>query len=109
MVKNSLNSNLAEYFVSVANPLHRQYLAMRMFFAEGKTAEETAAQYGYSTSTIYTYARRFKEKMESCDEGPFFKEPQLGRKKLDHGGGINDLVVAYRKRNFSVPEIKAAL
>jgi transposase len=82
---------------------------MRMFYAENKTAEEVAACYGYTTNTIYTYARRLKEKMESCDEDPFFKEPQMGRIKLDHGGEINNLLVAYRKRNFSVPEIKAAL
>lgn len=82
---------------------------MRMFFAEGKTAEEVAAQYGYTANTIYTYARRLKEKLDSCNGDPFFKEPEMGRKKLDHGGEINNLVVAYRKRNFSVPEIKAAL
>lgn len=109
MVKNSLNSKTIEYFNSADNPLHKQYLAMRMFFVDGKTAEEVAAQYGYTENTIYTYARRLKEKLDSCDGDPFFKEPQIGRKKLDHGGEINNLVVSYRKRNLSVPEIKAAL
>ncbi|MCL1882526.1 MAG: transposase [Defluviitaleaceae bacterium] len=107
MVKYNPNSEAAEYFNTVENPLHRQYLAMRMFFADGATAEEVAAQYGYTVSTVYSYARNFKEKLGFGD--PFFKEPQLGRKKIDHGGEINDLVVAYRKRNFSVPEIKTAL
>jgi transposase len=109
MVKSSLNHELAEYFEATVNPLHRQYLAMRMFVLEDKTAEEVAAHYGYTVSTVYTYVRRFKERLASCNDDPFFKEPQMGRKKLDHGGEINDLVVAYRKRNFSVPEIKAAL
>jgi len=109
MVKSSINSSVTEYFQSAASPLHRQYLAMRMFFEEGKTAEEVAECYGYAPSTVYTYAQRFKERLNSCNEDPFFKEIPMGRKKLDHGGEINNLVVAFRKRNFSVPEIKAAL
>ena len=109
MVKSSINPKLAEYFSSATNPSHRQYLAMRMFLVEDRPAEEVAAHFGYSVNTIYTYVHRFKERLASSDEDPFFKEPKMGRKKLDHGGEINDLVVAYRKRNFSVPEIKAAL
>jgi len=109
MVKINPNNEPAEYFTSTANPLHRQYLAMRMFYAEGASAEEVAQRYGYTTSTIYTYARNLKEKLSSCEEDPFFKEPQIGRKKLDRGGEINKLVITYRKRNLSVPEIKAAL
>jgi transposase len=107
MAKISLN--LSEYFLSMPNPMQRQYLAMRMFFAEGASAEEVASRYGYTANTVYTYVRRFKEKMDSSDEDPFFKESQVGRKRLDHGGGVNDLIVAFRKKNFSVPEIKAAL
>ena len=105
----SHNSHPIEYFDSTSNPLHKQYLAMRMFFVDGKTAEESAVAYGYTKSTAYTYVNRFKERLAAGDGDPFFKEPQAGRKKIDHGGGINDLVVAYRKKNFSVPEIKAAL
>jgi transposase len=109
MVKYCHNLNPAEYFMTIDNPLHRQYLALRMFFAEGASAEEVALQYGYSVSTVYTYIHRFKEKLANSSNDPFFKEPQLGRKKLDHGGEINELIIAYRKRNFSVPEIKSIL
>jgi transposase len=82
---------------------------MKMFFVDGKTADEVAAAFGYTKSTVYTYANRFKERLAANGDDPFFKEPQIGRKKLDHGGEINELVVSYRKKNFSVPEIKAAL
>jgi transposase len=109
MVKCNPNSEPIKYFKSTTNPLHKQYLAMRMFFVENEPAEAVAVRYGYTTSTVYTYVRNFKEKLSSGDEDPFFKEPQMGRKKLDHGGEINDLVVAYRKKNLSVPEIKTAL
>jgi transposase len=110
MVKINPNFDPIEYFLSIENPLHKQFLALRMFYIEGASAEEVASRYGYSINTVYTYARNLKEKRGfDDDEDPFFKEPRIGRKKLDHGGEINELIVAYRKRNFSVPEIKAAL
>jgi len=109
MAKMNPNSNPTEYFQNIENPLHKQYLALRMFFAKGATAEEVAQRYGYTVSTVYTYIRNFKGKLTSSDEDPFFKESNVGRTKLDHGGEINTLIVAYRKRNFSVPQIKAIL
>jgi len=109
MVKNSHNIQPTEYFDLASNPMHKQYLAMKMFFVDGKTADEVADSLGYTKSTVYTYANRFKERLAADDGDPFFKEPQIGRKKIDHGGEINDLVVSCRKKNFSVPEIKAAL
>lgn len=109
MVKSSNKSTPSEYFTTIDNPLHKQYLALRMFYAEGAPAEEVARQYGYSTSTVYTYIHRFKEKLADSESDPFFKESQIGRKKLDYGGEINELIVSYRKKNFSVPDIKAVL
>ena len=108
-----MNPNLqvdpAEYFTSISNPSHKQYLALRMFFVDGATAADVAARFGYAPATVYAYARNLKEKLSSSDGDPFFKEPVVGRKKLDHGGNVNELIIAYRKRNFSVPDIKAAL
>jgi transposase len=66
-------------------------------------------EYGYSVATVYSLIRDFKEKLVSGSEDPFFKESKPGRPKLDYGGKINKLVVAYRKKYLSVPEIKAAL
>ena len=94
MVKSSHNPQPTEYFVSASNPMHKQYLAMKMFFVDGKTADEVADTYGYTKSTVYTYANRFKERLAAEDGDPFFKEPEIGRKKIDHGGEINELVVS---------------
>jgi len=111
MVKTNpnLQNNPVEYFINMESPAHKQYLALRMFYLDGETADAVAAKYGYKTGTVYAYARDLKEKLGSSDEDPFFIESQTGRKKLDHGGNVNELIIAYRKRNFSVPEIKAVL
>ena len=45
MAKN--DPNHANYFLSLENPVHKQYLALRMFFVEGCSAEEVAKHYGY--------------------------------------------------------------
>jgi transposase len=58
---------------------------------------------------VYSLIRDFKARLASDTEDPFFKEVKVGRKKLDHGGEINSLVVSYRKKYLSVPEIKTAL
>ena len=96
------------YFMTATNSTHKQYLALRRFFVDGLSVEQVALESGYAITTIYSLIRDFKQKL-AFGFDPFFKEPNLGRPKLDHGGEINRLVVTYRKKYLSVPEIKAAL
>jgi transposase len=103
------NNNPADYFKSPTSPVHKQYLALRMFFAEGHTAEQVAAEFGYTVSTVYSLTRDFKEKYSKNGEDPFFKEIKVGRKKLDREGEIKASIIGYRKKYLSVPEIKALL
>ena len=99
----------AAYFLTASNTRHKQYQSLRRFFIDGLTAEEVALESGYALSTVYSLIRDFKEKL-ALGYDPYFKEPQVGRPKLDYGGEINRLVVEYRKKYYlSVPEIKAAL
>ena len=98
----------ATYFMTASNPLQKQYLALRRYYVDGLTAGQVALETGYAIATVYSLIRDFKEKLASGYD-PFFKDPKLGRPKIDHGGEINRLVVAYRKQYLSVPEIKAAL
>ena len=96
------------YFLAATNPLHKQYLALRRYYVDGLTAEQVAMETGYAIATVYSLIRDFKDKI-AFGYDPFFKEPKQGRPKIDHGGEINRIVVAYRKQYLSVPEIKAAL
>ena len=96
------------YFITATNPLHKQYLTLRRYYVDGLTAEQVALETGYAISTVYSLIRDFKDKI-AFGYDPFFKEPKQGRPKIDHGGEINRLVVAYRKQYLSVPEIKAVL
>jgi transposase len=105
----NLKINATKYFTDLDHPLHKQYLALRMFFAEGCSAEKVAAELGYSVNTVYSMVRDFKSKLPDSDGDPFFKDIKLGRKKLDQGGEVKQLIIAYRKKYLSVPDIKALL
>ena len=109
MANNNPNVSPAEYFDTKANPLHKQFLALHMYYADGATAEQVASKYGYRLSTVYSLIRDFKGKLSGGDGDPFFKESKRGRPKLDQGGEIKASIVAYRKKYLSVPEIKALL
>ena len=61
-------------------------------------------QYHLLNSTRFQRATGF-----SGTEDPFFKDSQIGRNKIDHGEEINQLIISYRKKNLSVPEIKSVL
>ena len=101
-----------QYFLEPAEPAHRQFLALRSFFCEGKTAEEVEAATGYAASTVYGMARDFRLKLKECaelGEDPFFRRNMAGRKKQERDGDMVDIVVALRKKQLSVPDIKVLM
>ena len=110
MLISNPNIDFHTYFTEPSSPAHKQYLALRRFFADGFSAEQVAKESGYSTSTVYSLVRDFKEKMGKNDsEDPFFKEIKTGRKPIEHKGVIEETVINLRKRYFSVPDIQIAM
>ena len=106
------DQDIARYFAVPTEPSHRQYLALRSFFFEGRTADEVGASSGYSASTVYGMARDFKVRYQesiSTGEDPFFKRSKPGRKKAERDGTLVETVVALRKKQLSVPDIKVLL
>ena len=104
--------NVSLYFAEPNQPIHRQYLALRGFLHEGRSAEEIASEYGYTPNTIYTLARNFKNKLRSCKEqgeDPFFHTLKPGRKKIERSDDVVEAILSYRKKHLSVPDIKILL
>ena len=103
---------VVDYFTNQTEPLHRQFLALRGFLYEGKTAEEVEAMSGYSASTIYGMARDFKIRLKECaeiEEDPFFRQNKMGRRKQERDDGLVDIIVTFRKKQLSIPDIKVLL
>ena len=97
------------YFAEPAEAAHRQYLAMRRFLLDEAPAAEVAAEFGYAVSTVYTLARDLKARLAAGGADPYFRPTEPGRPRADREGGLAEDIVALRKRQLSVPEIKAVL
>ena len=98
-----------DYFTNPNLATHRQYLALRSFFVDGASAEDVALAFGYKPNAVYSIARNFKKKLMECRDGdsdPFFQALRTGPKAVDREGDDALLVVAYRKKMLSIPEIE---
>ena len=109
----SVDPHVIKYFAEPGQALHRQYLALRSFLFEGDTAETVAAKYGYTVNTVYTIARDFKARLHKClghGDDPFFQILRPGRKKQEEQDNeLIEIILCYRKKYLSVPDIKALL
>jgi len=107
-----VDSDVIQYFANPAQPLHRQYLALRRFLYEEKTAEEVAEEYGYTTHSVYAMAKNFKARLKQSErngEEFFFQEQKMGRPKQERDTELTDIIVNFRKKQLSVPDIKIFL
>jgi transposase len=102
-------NDCSSYFTEPANPAHKQYLALRWFFADGYSAEQAAKESGYSISTVYSMVRDFKRKIGNDSQDPFFRESKTGRKPVNHKEEVEEAVINLRKKYFSVPDIQVAM
>jgi transposase len=97
------------YFLKPVTVAQKQYEALRAFFLENQSADEVAARFGYSVSALYSLTRDFRGflRKDGADEDMFFASHTRGRKEKDCGGELTALLVSLRKKNLSVPDIKA--
>jgi transposase len=109
MAKMIPNKDMLAYLKGNDSSTRKQYLAMVRFYLDGWDAHRVAETFGYTASTVYTIAREFRTKLGNADGDPFFREILLGRKKLNREGEIAQIIIAFRKKNMSVPDIKIAL
>ena len=99
---------IADFFASPAQPLHRRFEAMRSFFLDHRPAREVAERFGYSRSAVYNMTRDFRQLDDPATF--FFREPvPRGRPAVRLSQHLRQRIVALRKRNLSVPDIKAWL
>ena len=81
---------------------------MRSFFLERRPAREVAERFGYSLSTVYNMTRDFRQLDDPA--ALFFRNPvPRGRPAVRHAPRLRQRIVALRKRNLSVPDIRAWL
>ena len=96
------------YFSRPASIAQKKYEALRAFFYEKMTAEETAGRFGYKLSAFYSLTRDFRDFLKDRgSEDIFFITKKPGRREKDLEGNITALIINLRKKYLSVPDIKA--
>ena len=104
-----VDQTVIQYFANPTQPVHRQYLSLRRFLYDQKSAEEVAEEFGYTVHAIYAMAKNFKIHLKhSTKNGAelFFREQKLGRPKQEKESELVDTIVNFRKKQLSVPDIK---
>jgi hypothetical protein len=60
------------FFVEPEETYHRRYEALRAFFVEGRSLDETAAQFGYRQPALKSVISRFRAGCRKGSSPPFF-------------------------------------
>jgi transposase len=95
-------NNLSSAFIEPRNTTHRQYEALRAFFADGRPQAEVAKRFGYSVAAFRVMCCVFRK--NPCRE--FFIQPRRGPKKMaDKRENMRERMVALRKQNLSIYDI----
>lgn len=98
------------YFSTPHSVAQKQYDALRLYFLEGIPAAEVAQKYGYTYRGFTTIISDFRKKLKAFpDDDPFFHRRPKGRKPGKKVRGLKETIIGFRKKNYSVGDIKVAL
>ena len=98
-----------QFFLKPQNPVHKRYEALRAFYVEGRTAAEAAQAFGFSESYFNKLRTLFHQRMLGKEPPSFFVEHQPGPKPKAVEMSVTEMIIALRKQNYSIQDIRAAL
>ena len=98
-------TELERVFLEPANPTQRQYEALRAYFVEGLPSQEVAKRFGSTPGSFRVRCHQFRHHPQR----PCFRRPQQGPQSAPKRDPVRDHVIALRKQNFSIYDIRAAL
>jgi hypothetical protein len=93
------------FFLEPALPKHRQYEALRAYFAEGRPSQEVARAFGYSPGAFRVLCHGFCHNPQPA----FFLTTRPGPRTQPKKSAARPLIIALRKQNHSVYEISESL
>ena len=97
-----------DYFKKPLLPDHRNYEALKAFYCDGLGSSETAEKYGLSPAYFKKLRHLFLQNLKK-GINPFFSKKKPGPKKRSTSSQTIELIVALRKRNYSITDIKVFL
>ena len=96
---------MARRFLVPRNPTHRQYEALRAYYVDGMASAEVARRFGYTPGSFRVLCHAFRRDPDR----EFFLPPAKGPKAAPKMDRVREQVVALRKRNLSMYDIREVL
>jgi len=97
-----------DFFSKPSSTAHRRFEALRAFYREGLRADEAARRVGFSPAYFKKLRLEFNKQLKAGVE-PFFQVKKMGPKKRSTDEQVIAQIVALRKRNHSIQDIRAVL
>jgi transposase len=97
------------FFSNPSSINHRRYEALRSIFMDGLSSEDAAKKFGYTLYTMKSLRRDFLNSLKHPEDigFQFFAEPAAGRPSLESRSELVSEIVALRKQNHSILDIKS--
>lgn len=92
-------------FLEPRNSTQRQYEALRAYFVEDLSSVEVAKRFGYSPNSFRVLCHSFRRNPER----EFFLSPQRGPRPREGTDPEREAIIALRKQNLSIYDIRDAL
>jgi len=90
-----------EFFLNPQSNIHRKYEALRASYIDQLSDSEVAQKFGF---TFFSF-KSVKRDLKQASASDFFIEPQT-KGNSEKRNQAEELIIKYRKRNYSVEEIK---
>lgn len=87
------------------DPRQRQYEALRAYFVEGLPSAQVAKNFGYQPASFRILCWRFRHQMNR----DFFRQASRGPQSQPRKDAVRERVIALRKKNLSVYDIRDEL
>ena len=102
-----IDDPLAGFFLAPESPLQRQYEALRAYFVERIPSHQVARRFGYTPGSFRVLCHQFRH--DPAKRAAFFPAAGQGPHPAPARDRVRELVVAMRKRNLSVYDIRREL
>jgi hypothetical protein len=96
------------YFCEPQSPQQRQYEALRAFYLEKEDVTQISQTFGFSKAYFKKLQSTFKKELKQGKD-PLFISKKTGPKQRHTQLTIVEKIVALRKQNYSIADIKAGL
>lgn len=101
--------NHKDFFLKPGHATQRQYEALRAFYVDGRSAKDVAEAFRYSKNYFDKLRSLFHKRLLEDDPPSFFTESKAGPKPKDIEASVKEQIIALRKQNYSIVEIRAVL